>query len=107
MLAIKVMTVTGRDLYRKDNADWLKAQSFKDFEWVLVDDLFTQTTQKMLEYVGDNFPFTHLAPKKIVDYFAPGAATNDGLVRTSGELVVFKADYMMLHPTCLQRLWET
>lgn len=109
MPAITVLTVTGRDLYRKENADYLKAQIFKDFEWILVDDLFSETYPKMLEYVGidSKFPFTHIQPKKIVNTFSPGAAMNDGLVRVTGELVVFKADYMMMHPTCLQRLWDT
>ncbi len=105
MPAITVITVTGRDLYRKENADLLKAQTFKDFEWVLVDDLFPQTNREMAKYT--NFPFIHLPPKNIVSHFASGAATNDGLVKASGELIVFKADYMMMHPTCLQRLWET
>lgn len=107
MPAITVLTVTGRDLFRKENADCLKAQTFRDFEWVFVDDLFTQTNERMLQYVGDSFPFTHIMPKNIVPYFAVSAALNDGLVRASGELVVFKQDYILLHPTCLKRLWDT
>ena len=101
------MTVTGRDLFRKENADCLKAQTFRDFEWVFVDDLYTQTNEQMLNYVSDSFPLTHIPPKNIVNYFAVGAAFNDGILKANGKLLVFKADYIMLHPTCLKRLWET
>ncbi len=105
MPAITVMTVTGRDLYRKENADCLKAQTFKDFEWVFVDDLRAEIEMEV--FVGDSFPLIHIAPKNIVTQFAVGVAMNDGFIKASGELIVFKADYIMLHPTCLKRLWET
>ncbi len=107
MPAITVMTTTGRDLFRKENAEYLKEQTFRDFEWLLVDDLYNEKAEAMSGFVGNNFPFIHMIPKKIAPYIVAGAAINDGLVRVNGELIVFKADYMMLHPTCLKRLWET
>ncbi len=108
MPKITVQMVTGRDLkmipYQIDS---LKAQSFKDFEFVFVDELWEERKNLVKEQIGDSFPCIHILPKVIRPYFAPGEAWNYGFTLCNGELLYFMADYILLEKDCLLRHWET
>ncbi len=105
MPKISILTVSGRRSYQQFQVQALKAQTFKDFEWVFVDDLYDERKEEMAKLVGDAFPFTHLHQKEVVDYFAVGAGHNDGFVRCRGELIFFMIDYTTLEAHCLERHW--
>lgn len=106
MPKISVLTVSGRRLYQEYQIMSLKAQTFKDFEWVFVDDLYDERKEEMIKMVDGAFPFTHLHQQNVVDYFAVGAGHNDGFVRCKGELVFFMIDYTLPEAHCLERHWE-
>ncbi len=105
MPKISVLTVSGRRSYQQFQVNALKAQTFKDFEWVFVDDLYDERKEEMAKLVDSAFPFTHLHQKEVVDYFAVGAGNNDGFVRCRGELIFFMIDYTILEVHCLERHW--
>lgn len=102
-MKISILTITARDLGMIDyQREYLNAQTFKDFEWILVDD--NETKLK----VGDaSFPIIHISSKEKKPYFAAGAAMNTGLIHAQGELIYFMADYILPHPDCLTRHWQT
>lgn len=102
-IKISILTVTARDLgminYQKK---YLEAQSFKDFEWVIVDD-----NEIKLKIGETPFPVIHVASKDRKPYFCAGTAMNTGFIHCQGELVYFMADYILPHPDCLARHWQT
>jgi hypothetical protein len=102
---ISVLTVSGRELYQPYQIAALKMQTFKDFEWVFVDDLYDTDKEKIAGWVGGAFPVTHLHQKDVVDYFAVGAGHNDGFARCKGELIFFMIDYCIPEIHCLERHW--
>lgn len=106
MPKISVLTVSGRRLYQQTQVAALKTQTFKDFEWVFVDDLYDERKDEMAKLVDGAFPFTHLHQKDVVDYFAVGAGHNDGFVRCRGELIFFMIDYTALEAHCLEKHWK-
>jgi len=105
-LKVSVITITGRELFIEYQIEYLKAQTLKDFEWVLVDDLYEKRKEEVARLVDGDFLLTHIPPKNIVEHFAVGAAANDGFVRARGELVYFMADYILINGNTLQRHWD-
>ncbi len=105
MVKITVLTTTYRPWDRLIGQLYdLEMQSFRDIEWVVVDDLFCKRAIKL---ESDNFPITHVLPHGgVVDYFAPARADNSGLIYAQGELVFWMNDYVRLTPTVLERHWE-
>ena len=106
MLKISVMTTTIRDQYTEEQANALKASEFKDFEWVVNDDLYDSRVGRIAEMAGKAFPVVHVKPPVISDHFAVVDALNEGLRHCRGELVYFMVDYVLPHPSALGRHWE-
>ena len=106
MPKISVLTVTGRDLYQAFQVVALQSQTFQDFEWVFVDDLYEERKDEIKEMVHGTFPLIHMPQKNIVDYFAVGAGHNDGFIQCRGELIFFMIDYCIPEVHCLERHWE-
>jgi len=103
---ISVLTFIYRPGYIDSSLEALKAQTFKDFEWVIVDDLWHQRKDMVREYVGDSLLLKHVPPRIISPYFAGNVAVNTGLIHAEGELIYLMADYMYIHPRTLERHWE-
>ncbi len=102
---ISVLTTTCRNIWRQEQVDALKASVFRDFEWIVMDDLYNETKDTLKEMVGDSFPLLHmLAPPS--PFFAATEANNLAFTRCRGELVFFMTDYVVPHPDCLARHWE-
>ncbi|MDD4984413.1 MAG: glycosyltransferase family A protein [Dehalococcoidales bacterium] len=106
MPKITVLTITWKPGYIDTMVDALKAQTFHDFEWVLVDDLYGLRKDMVKELVGGAFQFTHLPPRWISEYSQTAVANNTGLTHSRGELIYFMADYIYPHPKCLWRHWQ-
>ena len=100
---ITVVTTTYRpwDRLLLQLAD-LKMQTFREFKWVVVDDLFGQRPFRL----EAAFPIVHCLPKGgVVHHFAPARADNTALAYAEGELVYWMNDYVRLVPAVLERHW--
>ena len=77
----------------------LRAQTYKEFELVIVVDGSTDNTKEMLEQMHLTF-----APVKIIYQSNNGRASvrNRGASEASGELLVFFDDDMLPDPSCIQ-----
>jgi glycosyltransferase involved in cell wall biosynthesis len=83
----------------------LENQTFKDFELVIVDNLYHYrkdlVAEKSKEY---SFPIKHIPP--MVDKFpihSPSSTINTGIINTSGEVIIMTIDYKYFMPWCLQK----
>ena len=103
MPKITVLTTTFRPWNRLlDQAKDLEAQQFKDFEWIVVDDLVGKRGWGL----ETPFPTLFIPPKGgVVDYFAPARADNTAIALAEGELVYFMNDYIRLTPATLAQHW--
>lgn len=90
----------------------LVTQTFKDFEFILLDELH----EKRAALVKDYFKGTGVKlvqvncskerhPKWKPWDFTIGRSNNLGLLYAEGELLVFCGDYMLLCPTFLEAMW--
>ena len=80
----------------------LKAQTYQDFELVLVDSLYTRRKAMIEAGVPWGFPVTHVEP---LDNPFPVCSfcrcANTGLVYARGQIVVYLADYTWIPPDFL------
>lgn len=103
---ISVLTIMYRPGYLDSMTQCLREQTFKDFEWILVDDLWEQRKDILREYVGNSLNLKHIPPREVRPYSCSAMAVNTGLIHAEGELIYFMNDYMYLHPRVLERHWE-
>lgn len=83
----------------------LLGQSFKSFELILVDELYSQRKDKVKEYFkGINLK--HIPPFRVNNYFSSATSRNTGILCAEGELLVFTNDYTWLSPDCIERHWN-
>lgn len=108
MLEVTCLTIAYRPGYVDTMVQALKAQTLdpKNWEWILVDDLWERRHDAVARHINGAFQFQHLPPREIHPYSATGIAINTGLAWGQGKLVYFMADYMYPNPRCLQRHWE-
>ena len=103
---VTVCTWTFRDSERlRVQAECLRAQTFEDFEWVLIDDLW-EGRQGFLDDMELPFPVVHKPPREVIEHYAPDMAVNTGLVYARGELIYFMGDSIKVLPGTLERHWE-
>lgn len=101
MPEISVITGVCRSTYIQKQIEYLSKQTFKDFEWVVVDEQYMQN-----KGLKAGFPIIHIPPKNPKPYFAKASCLNDGLTLASGKLIYFMNDYVLPMKSCLQRHWE-
>lgn len=83
----------------------LLAQSFKDFELILVDELYSQRKDEVSEYFkGINLK--HIPPFRINNYFSSATSRNTGISCAEGELIIFTNDYTWFSPDSIERHWD-
>ncbi len=99
-LKITVLTPTYNLQYRDVQLDALEKQTFKDFEWIIIDDYSDKP-------IKASFPIIHEFPQIPVPYCAISSVMNDGLVKAKGKYVFFMNDYVVPDAECLDRHWET
>lgn len=103
-MRISVLTWTFREPSRLLLlAEALAQQTFKEFEWVLVDDL-AEERRGFLPSLP--FPVQHIAPREVKATYSPEIAVNTGLVHARGELIYCISDYIKPSPGALQRHWD-
>ena len=105
MPKISVLTATCHNDYLPYQVRALQAQSFREFEWVIVDDNYDKDNY-LGNLIGNSFPFTHIPPREFKPYVSIALALNSGLVYCSGKVVFFMCDYIIPDYECLARHWE-
>lgn len=107
-MKITVLTVTFRDSVRiLGQAKMLEAQTFQDFEWVVVDDLYGERSGFFESHgVGKAFPFLHVPPRHVAGHQAPHEALNTAIMHARGDLLYFMADTVAPTEGVLEAHWE-
>lgn len=106
MTSISVITIIFRYGYIDTLVQSLRNQSFKEFEFVLVDELYWLRRDMVKDYIGNSFPLKHIPPREVSKVTMSAHAHNDGIMHSEGELLYYLSDYVYLHPDCLKRHWE-
>lgn len=103
---ISVLVIIYRPGYIDSMTEALRNQTFKDFEWILVDDLWEQRKEIIKEYVGGSLNLKHIPPREIKPYATTCLAGNTGFIHAEGKLIYIMPDYIYPHPRVLERHWE-
>lgn len=122
MVKISYITITARDNFptagRPDLHLWeptlqtLANQTFKDFEYIIVDVFYDERADYFKKYSGSGsgLKIKHIpaAPNIWHKYGVVQTCEqfNKGIVYADGELVFFDADSAMLHPSLMNNLWK-
>lgn len=106
MPAISVITIIFRYGYIDTIVESLKTQTFKDFELILVDELYEQRKDVVKEYIGSSFPLKHIPPRASSKFSMAAHAHNDAIMNAEGELLYYLSDYVYAHPDSLKCHWE-
>jgi glycosyltransferase involved in cell wall biosynthesis len=103
-MQISVITVTYRGIERlQTQADALAAQTFRDFEWVIVDDHYAWHKETVAGFQIE-VPIVHIPPREVKPHQAWSSAMNTALLHANGELLYFMADSIILaDPKVLER----
>jgi ubiquinone/menaquinone biosynthesis C-methylase UbiE/glycosyltransferase involved in cell wall biosynthesis len=84
----------------------LKNQTVKDYELILVDQLYEWRKREVAEYADRlNIPLVHIPekPKPKEHVFGESNAWNTGLLWAEGDYVMFGQDFIWLEPDCFER----
>ena len=115
MPKISVITITCREKPNLDKmAQCLMNQTFKDFEWIIVDRKIRNRSESFYAFINaithHTFPVSVVEPKYSIyhDFNMPAIsnARNSGLMAAEGELVVWLDDNLWFKPDHLQRHWN-
>jgi len=94
------------DRFIKEQATALKFSEFRDFEWVVVDDLYDDRKELLTEAVGGEFPLTHTNTPDRKPYFNTVEALHTAIRHSRGELIFWMIDYVFIHKETLGRHWK-
>lgn len=101
-LSIITINYNNRDGLQK-TIDSVVAQSFKDFEWIVIDGGSTDGSRELLEQYADHFAYWVSEPDKGVYN-----AMNKGIVQAKGEYVNFmNSGDGFVSPTILEEIFST
>ena len=100
-MKITILTCTYKLFMRDAQIEALSRQTFKDIEWIIVDDCYEEN-----KGIHASFPLIHIPPSEVTPYCNLATCANDGLVRASGKYVFFMNDYVIPQPECLARHWQ-
>jgi len=85
----------------------LKNQTYKDIEWILVDDIHEIRNDEVKKYVKD-IKLKHLKPRpKLPDHvWNLPEGYNDGFNVSEGELIVILEDYIWIKPNAIEKFYK-
>lgn len=102
-----VVTITARPGIFRFGRETLEAQTFKDFEWVVVDKLYNQRKDEVAEYMKDSpLNFKHVPEPPKDKKFNLFKANNAGIKNSTGELIVWLQDLILIPTDGLQKFWD-
>lgn len=103
---ISIYTVTNR--WGGIDIAWesLKKQTFRDFEWILVDTHYSERHREVREYVNDkrlrHFP---TYPLRKEDFWDLNRSNNQALRLASGDIVISYQDYIWLPENAVEKFY--
>lgn len=100
---ISVVTCTYRGMERLTaQAQALAAQTFREFEWVIVDDHHSWHKDSVAA-LTPGCSVTHIPPREVKPHQAWSSAMNTALLHAQGELLYFMADSIIPMENVLER----
>jgi hypothetical protein len=107
MASTSVVTITARPGIFRFGRETLEAQSFKDFEWVVVDKLYHKRYKEVAEYMKDSpLDFKHIPEPPKDKGYNLARADNEGIKKSTGELLVWLQDFILIPQDGLQKYWD-
>lgn len=106
-LKVSVITPTNRRGWWNIMADNLSKQSYKNFEWVIVDDYKEDRSKIASEYAKKyNIDIKYVRGKKraVKRTYGLVNANNTGFQASSGDLIVLLQDFILISPTSIEEL---
>jgi len=104
---ISVCTITIRPGIFATTVKTLQEQTFKDFEWVIVDDLWDQRKDEVREYMKDKgIKYKHVPSKYNPRPYGIANANNTAIHEAEGDLLVWLQDFIEMPKDGLQRYWD-
>lgn len=104
MPVVSVITCTARVAPLAVSAAALRAQSLRDFEWIVIDDLYPQRSEllKQLALVH-HLTIRYAPPYKLVSHFGYASAANTAIAMAAGRVCYFMMDYTIPAPWTIER----
>ncbi len=106
---ISIITISARPGFIGDAVRNLQKQTFKDFEWIIVDSLYYERKNEVAEFMKDKgINYLHV-PDKVCFVEHPyrlNNAFNTGVIFARGELTVWWQDFIRIREDGLQKFWD-
>lgn len=106
-LKVTVYTPTIRKGFWNLMTENLKRQTYKNFEWIIVDDFpedRAKIAQKYAQESGLDIKYYRGKERKIKRNYALVNADNTAMQVAQGELLVFLQDFILIEPTAIEEL---
>lgn len=106
-IKISIITPTNRRGWWNIMADNLSKQSYKNFEWIIVDDYKDNRSKIALEYANKyNLDIKYVRGKKraVKRTYGLVNANNTGFENSTGDLIVLLQDFILISPTSIEEL---
>ncbi len=101
---VSVITCTARECPLTVSASALGAQTYKDFEWIIVDDLFPTRAEAIGRMAKEHhLAIRYMPPYKLVPYFGYASAANTAIAMAAGRICYFMMDYSIPVSYALER----
>lgn len=103
-MKVSVVTITARPGIFRFGRETLEAQTFKDFEWIVVDALYDERKDDVKEYMKDVlFGFKHIPDPKKDKGYNLAKANNAGIRNSDGELIIWLQDFILIPQEGIQK----
>jgi len=106
-IKVSIITPTNRRGWWNIMADNLSKQTYKNFEWVIVDDYKTDRSIMASEYAkkyGLDIKYVRGKKRAVARTYGLVNANNTGFQNSTGELMVLLQDFILISPTSIEEL---
>ena len=106
-LLVSVVTPTIREGWWNLMADNLSKQTYKNFEWLIIDDHKDNredVAQKYSERYNLNIRYLRGKERKVKRNYSLINANNTGMIESRGELMIILQDFIILQPTAIEEM---
>lgn len=103
---VSIITPTIRKGWWNIMANNIAIQTYKNIEWIIVDDYPTDRSNLAMEYADKyGLDIKYLRTKqKVKRFYSLSSANNTGATNASGELLVWLQDFVLMPPNGIERI---